>query len=167
MPRPALIWLLPDTHFNDANMLKFRPKNYEQLIIKRCRSLIAPQDTLIHLGDVIFSRPGELKTFLAQIPGKTKILVRGNHDKANDPVLTMLNLPQGCSINIHGHFHTFSFRTEEEQRHYNPTINKLLALELTNYAPVTLQSFLPNIQETPNQSAELAKQDSTPPPQTT
>jgi len=194
MPRAPQTWLLTDTHFNDENMLKFRPKNYEQLIIKRCRSLIAPQDTLIHLGDVIFSRPGELKDYLSLIPGKTKILVRGNHDKAKDswflgqgfafvadaiklgqvylthepmllpPKQTIIN---GATVNVHGHFHTFGFRTELEKLLYNPDFNKLLALELTNYAPVPLQSFVPNLEETPNQSAGVAGEDTPTTPQGT
>ena len=165
MPRPPITWLITDSHYNDPAMLKdnLRPMAYETLITKNCRKVIAPQDILIHLGDVIFQRPGELKMYLSDIPGKIKLLVRGNHDRQSDnwfigqgfnfvadairignvllthqPQLT--NLPADC-INIHGHFHNFGFRTDEEKILYNPKQHKLLALEQTNYAPVNLREF--------------------------
>ncbi len=54
-------------------------EGFGQLWINNCKRFILPQDTLIHLGDVIFYQMRKLKFLLGEIPGK-KILVKGNHD---------------------------------------------------------------------------------------
>lgn len=128
MSRPALMWLITDTHFFHKTMSKECGwiEGYEEIIIGKCVNLIAQQDTLIHLGDVIFYQMTKLKSLLDRIPGK-KILIRGNHDKktngwyerngfvfvADQIVLgyTLLShkptkdFPDGVMLNIHGHLH--------------------------------------------------------------
>lgn len=128
MARPALIWLIADTHFFHQTMSKECgwPEGYGEIIVGKCRKLIASQDTLIHLGDVIFYQMTKLKSLMERIPGK-KILVKGNHDKksngwyerngfvfvADQIVLgdtlfshaPMEHFPSGTLLNIHGHCH--------------------------------------------------------------
>jgi calcineurin-like phosphoesterase family protein len=72
-------------HFNHANIIKYedRPENFKELIIENCQKMIGENDTIIHLGDVIFSRKGELEDILKSIPG-TKHLCKGNHDGESD-----------------------------------------------------------------------------------
>lgn len=74
-------WLITDTHFNHTNMVQLcgRPENFNDVIIKHWKHLVADDDLVIHLGDVIFSRAGELTGIMAQLPGK-KVLTLGNHD---------------------------------------------------------------------------------------
>ena len=79
--RQAYTWLMSDTHFFHNKMAKECnwPENHEQVFLSRCRYLMAPQDTLIHLGDVVFYQYTKLKGMMDSFPGK-KILVMGNHD---------------------------------------------------------------------------------------
>lgn len=169
--RPAKRWLITDTHWNDPDIVNYcnRPENFGELIVKNCRKVVAPQDIVIHLGDVIFDRAGELDKYLSKIPG-TKIMVRGNHDNRpdnwyitkgfafvcdslvlGDVVLSHIPLEKfsdGVRINIHGHFHNLDFRKNDPKvaSYYNPILHKLLAMEYTNYCPVDLVDFSRNEQ---------------------
>jgi len=142
-----------------------RPKNFNELIIKNLKYIVAKQDVLIHLGDVIADKFNELKPMLDQIVCKSKILIRGNHDKKTnnwyinngfdfccdslvigDVALShkpLRILPEGVRINIHGHFHNFDFKILDKEcgDYHNPEIHKLLALEYTDYKPVNLLEF--------------------------
>lgn len=163
--RNPYTWLITDTHWN-TDFKEWRPANYGDLIVKNCRKVIAPQDILIHLGDVINDRPSELAKYLADIPGKTKILIRGNHDKNTDAwymnkgfnfvcdqmVLGDLLLshipqpiPKGIRVNIHGHFHNNPiekcFLFEPHLKEFYGSQHKLLAVENVNYSPVRLEDF--------------------------
>lgn len=162
------IWLTTDTHFNHANMIEYcgRPENYEQKIFKGL-SQIPSTDLLIHLGDIAWH--GSERThqkYIAPLKCK-KWLVKGNHDKNSNQfylangwdfvaqqivdryfgkIVVLSHIPQkdwGYDINIHGHFHN------SEWRKYEPYLTaikndkqKLLALEYTNYQPVTLKKFM-------------------------
>ncbi len=44
-------------------------------------SKIKPNDTLIHMGDVALGRTQTRKSIVSKLPGKKKILIRGNHDR--------------------------------------------------------------------------------------
>lgn len=167
MPRPVYEWIITDTHFNhkaisDSGM---RPDGFTDLVISNMRRLIAPQDFLIHLGDVIFYDAPSLKGILDSIPCR-KVLTIGNHDKQGHrwymrngfdwacDVFTqdgiayshkpLRILPDGCKINIHGHFHNNDHRSSEPQyaEFYDPAIHKKLAIEETNYCPVKIRGFL-------------------------
>src|SRR5476649_1621970 len=77
------IWIIADTHFYHENIKKFqgRPNDFNEKIIKNWNQLVAYDDVVIHLGDVIFGLDKEqrLPSLMASLPGK-KILCRGNHD---------------------------------------------------------------------------------------
>lgn len=169
MSRPAITWLITDTHFNHAAVVKEefcnRPADHGEIMIKWLRHYLTPQDTLIHLGDVIFDRAYELHTMLAQVECRSKILVRGNHDRKSnnwflnngfDFVCTMLVIdnillshkpqkhwPTGVTVNIHGHFHNTDHRSKEPEfnEFWDSKRHKLLAMEYTDYKPVKLQQF--------------------------
>lgn len=171
--RPSYIWLITDTHWNSEEAFKERrPQNYGWKIISNCSRVIAKQDTLIHLGDVIDRNLGDLQNYLSLIPGKTKILIRGNHDKQSDNwymnkgfdfVCDSLVLKQvilshipikdfssGVKYNIHGHFHNNPLeRVKEVEPHIYEFYNKekyiLVAMENTDYKPVNLDELIKGV----------------------
>jgi calcineurin-like phosphoesterase family protein len=77
------IWVIADTHFYHENIKRYqgRPDDFNQQIIRNWNKLVAYDDVVIHLGDVIFGLDKEkrLPSLMASLPGK-KILCRGNHD---------------------------------------------------------------------------------------
>src|ERR1700679_13534 len=91
--RKRKIWVLPDTHWFHDFLWKegHRPRDYNEQIINNCLRLISEEDTVIHLGDVIFARKGNLlgakdmslRDIIKNLPG-TWVLVRGNHDHESD-----------------------------------------------------------------------------------
>ena len=80
------IWLIADTHFGHRNMVKLceRPDDFEARILHAWKRIVAPTDTVIHLGDVCLCGAQEEKRWMATIKEELsgiKILVKGNHDK--------------------------------------------------------------------------------------
>ncbi len=165
MPRPSITWLITDTHFFHDEIVKHcgRPDNHLQLIMNNLRYCLAPQDLLIHLGDVIFYKYPELKAMMDSIPG-TKVLTIGNHDKKSISwymrngfafAATMFQigdvifshkpispLPSGVKLNIHGHWH--NIKHHDIPDFYNNQQYRLLAIENTDYKPVKLSEFKEN-----------------------
>jgi calcineurin-like phosphoesterase family protein len=113
---------------------------------------------VIHLGDVAFTHVN-LPEFLASLPGRPKVLVRGNHDThtvswylhagfdfacdafvqsrilfTHEPARV---LPEGCEFNIHCHLHN---TVPEGFRRYPHC--RLFSLEYTNYEPRQVEKFL-------------------------
>ncbi len=159
------IWLISDTHFYHAKMVEYcgRPINHTELIIKNWILAPAWDDLTIHLGDVIFGNSSKMKGILAQVPGK-KVLIKGNHDReslhwymengfdfacnafiyksvffTHTPAKV---LPEGTTINVHGHFHNAPTKYHDFT---TSPINKLLAIEYTDYKPVLLENFVEGI----------------------
>lgn len=83
--KPKKIWIISDTHFNHQFMINkwIRPDSYQWILLMQWHKYVGRNDTIIHLWDVIFSRPSELWWILNKLPGY-KILVKGNHDKNKD-----------------------------------------------------------------------------------
>ena len=81
-------WIITDTHFNHENIRNgklegtCRPFDYQKQILDNWNQLVAPNDLVYHLGDVIFARKEELADIMNSLNG-IKILIRGNHDKAD------------------------------------------------------------------------------------
>lgn len=92
------IWLISDTHFRHANILKFTDSNTGELIrgskfttvdemdeymIDRWNSAVKPGDKVYHLGDVAMLRTQEDETWFkknwARLNGSKRLVV-GNHD---------------------------------------------------------------------------------------
>lgn len=162
MPRPAISWLITDTHWNHDFMLQCgRPADFGEQLLKNLRHLLTPQDTLYHLGDVIFYKYPDLKEMLDSIPG-TKVLLMGNHDKKSkgwyarngfafvadmivldDIMLShkpIERLPSGVRLNVHGHWHNDDHHKRPEW--YSESTHRLLSVEVTNYKPVKLEEFV-------------------------
>lgn len=174
MAREPRVWIISDTHFNHEAIKKYceRPDNYNELIIEKLHEAqIEPHDTLIHLGDVIFSGAGTLNDFIDRMPKCTKMLIKGNHDlnkntwymkKGFDMVcdfmvvrrVVLTHIPvdmkkhfhhfHGHRFNIHGHFHNTPHRfTEPEiQKFYDTKLNFLYSPELENYKPKLFDDYV-------------------------
>jgi calcineurin-like phosphoesterase family protein len=89
----ANIWVISDTHFNHANILKFEDKlgkpcrvfsgvdEMNETMIANWNSVVKPQDKVYHLGDVLFGldKPAWLDANFKRLNGKKRLIV-GNHD---------------------------------------------------------------------------------------
>jgi calcineurin-like phosphoesterase family protein len=162
MARPAISWLTTDTHFfHDFMLGNGRPADFGERLLKNMRHLLAAQDTLYHLGDVIFYQYPKLKGMLDSIPG-TKVLLMGNHDKKSkgwfmkngfvfaadmivvDDILLshkpVEKLPSGVRMNVHGHWHHDDHHRRPEW--YSESTHRLLSVEATNYKPVKFKEFV-------------------------
>lgn len=79
-------WVISDTHFGHQNVIKYdnRPfKNaaaMDEALIKNWNSVVAPEDTIYHLGDFAFHAEDMVCGILERLNGN-KILILGNHDK--------------------------------------------------------------------------------------
>lgn len=132
--RPAKVWVISDTHFGHANILKFEPEirgHYANILehdldlVERWNSVVRPQDTVWHLGDVFFGK--DAHRILGALNGFKRVVL-GNHDAKHEDVLAqyfkrMYGVAQygGCILshvpvhpyqlenrykkNIHGHMH--------------------------------------------------------------
>ena len=82
----SYIWFTSDTHFGHGNVIRYcnRPfkDKYEmdRTIIENWNSVVKPNDTVHHLGDVSFYSATKTTEIIQRLHGK-KILIRGNHDK--------------------------------------------------------------------------------------
>lgn len=87
-------WLISDTHFGHSKILTFTDSNTGKLIrgdhfssvtemnehmVERWNSVVKPNDTVYHLGDVFFGDRNEFYQLWNRLNG-TKELIIGNHD---------------------------------------------------------------------------------------
>jgi len=165
------IYLTTDTHLGHDNMVDWcgRPENHSELILKELAKL-PTEGLLIHLGDVCIGNDEYWHDELMKSIGvyMTRVLVRGNHDHKSDswylergwdfvcdafeakyfgkkilfthkPVL----IPDHVDFNIHGHFHNSDHRSKEEEvKKLYEKRHLLLAIENTQYKPVSLEKIL-------------------------
>lgn len=86
------IFIISDTHFHHANMLKFLDLNGQHVrnfsdvnemneyMVQQWNKVVSPQDKVYHLGDVALGKDN--LSILDRLNGH-KRLVRGNHDTYN------------------------------------------------------------------------------------
>lgn len=123
------VWFISDTHFGHANIIKYcaRPfsnvEEMNQAMITRWNTVVAPEDTVFHLGDFALTPKFRQTELLAQLYG-TKHLILGNHDGSRTRMLDVgfatvarvgeyrgfylghnpISIPQGISA-LCGHVH--------------------------------------------------------------
>lgn len=76
-------WLVSDSHFLHANIVRFcnRPQDHDWLMRERWIEAVGARDTVLHLGDLTYrGRDEEVRPILGGLPGD-KYLLLGNHDK--------------------------------------------------------------------------------------
>jgi calcineurin-like phosphoesterase family protein len=74
-------WLISDTHFFHKNIVKYcnRPREHTWIIAHNWKTMVKPEDDILHLGDVFMGNSGEAKELIQTLPGN-KYFIRGNHD---------------------------------------------------------------------------------------
>lgn len=82
------VWFTSDTHFRHKNIIKYCPKSrgqfkspeeMDEAIVENWNSVVKPEDTVWHLGDVAFCGSDYLANIMGRLNG-TKELIIGNHD---------------------------------------------------------------------------------------
>lgn len=85
---PAKTWVWSDPHFGGSkNMTQFanRPEDAEQLLLERVAQAVGPDDTLLCLGDLVYSNNSWFQHMQAKhITGERKLLIAGNHDRGRN-----------------------------------------------------------------------------------
>jgi len=80
------IFFTADTHLNHTNIIRFTNRPFVDLgdmnaeIIKNWNSVVTNDDTVFHLGDVLFGNGTEALEILNRLNG-TIYLIKGNHEK--------------------------------------------------------------------------------------
>ena len=163
------VYVISDTHFGHDNIIKFEPearghykdiKEHDLDLLARWNSVVRPEDTVWHLGDVYFVRGWEV---LPHLNGK-KRLVLGNHDAKKEEVLMRhffriygvavygdcilshvpvhpYQLAHRFKKNIHGHMHSKRVllgdcKTDPDERYV------CVSVEHTDLKPVLLQHVI-------------------------
>lgn len=163
------IWVVSDTHFGHANILKYCDRPFasvaemNEAMIDNWNSVVKDNDIVYHLGDVFMSREGKV---LDRLKGR-KRLILGNHDA--DPsrddylrthfqkvmvwrmfpefglVLTHVPIHESglefkVSKNVHGHIHDkLIMKGMRGKCPDDRYIN--VSVEHINYTPVPLESL--------------------------
>lgn len=162
-------WIISDTHFGHANIIKYcnRPVEHNRIMARNWREVIHESDTVLHLGDLAVwygdTRPFWLK-FAKNLPGQ-KFMLKGNHDKGTDEFFAEYGytiVPEFIQefkgqrvlfshhpdedrlgqwdINIHGHIHNNPL-----DERYGASINrryKNVSIEVMDYKPVKLREII-------------------------
>jgi len=153
------LFIITDTHFGHKNLgekYQSRPADFETRIIRSWQQMIADEDMVLHLGDVVVGKTEDWRLIIPELPGR-KVLILGNHDKqpvrwymkngfdfcchqfywemfglrilfSHEPLFS-----EEFDLNIHGHLHLgrhLEYKCDE--RHY------LFELESSGYQPRTL-----------------------------
>ncbi len=168
----AQTFVISDTHFNHANILEFKDylgkpcrefdsvEHMNQAMMDNWVSVVGPQDTVIHCGDVLFGHDKMvwMQNNFSKLPGK-KRLVLGNHDNVKmlspffKDIQLWIDMPgfifthtplhestlaeahrfKEPKINVHGHIHT------------NPSPEgpyKCVSVEQINFTPVNIEELV-------------------------
>ncbi len=160
-------WVTSDQHWSHRNIRVYqgRPDNHFAIMRERWIASVQPEDTVLHLGDLVcFGDMEEHGDYLAGLPGR-KYLLRGNHDKpkdqwyikngftplgreplrwhdeAGDRMVCFSHEPERTSfrwdINIHGHIHNNPYWSGVPMLDY-----RNVCVEVTDYAPVRIGAVL-------------------------
>jgi calcineurin-like phosphoesterase family protein len=143
------IFIIADTHFGHKKILEFEAahrqfssiEEHDEYIVEGWNRAVGKNDTVWHLGDVLFGR--DSFKYLARLNGNKK-LVMGNHDnyplelyqqhftricggmKLRDFILTHIPIHTDqfyrFSGNIHGHMHSKSL---DDKRYINVSAENL------------------------------------------
>lgn len=160
-------WIVADTHLNHSNIILYENRPFankdemNEELIKRWNDTVAPEDTVYHLGDVVFGGKDIKEGILKRLNGY-KILRLGNHDNRtsitqwknyfdevyeddillDELCLSHYPLPSDeikkimalglIKGNVHGHVH--SQIGDLDQSKY-----KCVSVEMTDYRPIDFE----------------------------
>lgn len=84
---PHATWFMSDLHLGHDNIINYTNRPFASAshmngaLIAALHERVRPSDTLVLLGDLMFEKDtNAVDVLLRSLPGKQKILVRGNHD---------------------------------------------------------------------------------------
>ena len=179
----ARIWLTSDTHFCHKNILKYEDRPFSDTevmnteLIRRWNEVVAPEDTVIHLGDVALGPADRFYPLVGALNGH-KVLVTGNHDMkplhwynehgfdvvyehmvmlyARDRKILLTHIPrfvygENYDLHFYGHVHSKGHHGEHEGDY--PTIARngaCVCVERWNYYPVDLDKLIELCEKAPN-----------------
>jgi calcineurin-like phosphoesterase family protein len=156
-------WIISDTHFFHDNIVKYsgRPENHTELMVQNWNNVVKPDDTVLHLGDVLMGARSKWMT-IPRLRGRVEVLNSGNHDEEHKrkyieaswgwrfrpdftwqyrgwmiffshyPAMTEL-IQDIKGINVHGHIHE---KEDPSRQHINVSVERI------NYRPVWLTDLL-------------------------
>lgn len=81
-----MIHFISDTHFSHKNIIKYSSRPYEdtyamnKAMTEAWNAVVAPDDTVYHLGDFAFAKIETIEKILENLNGNIHF-VHGNHDK--------------------------------------------------------------------------------------
>ncbi len=160
------IYITSDTHFNHKTMIQQQWRKFKtttemnEFIIKQWNSVVKPEDTVYHLGDVALNK----KTYYCEhiepmLNGKI-IYIRGNHDpqsltrvehiviKFKGKMLELVHNPKDAvciwDYCLHGHLHISGNHEDifsKQPKFYNCN------LEYHKYKPKLLNEILGDLEQ--------------------
>lgn len=173
------IYVISDNHWNHEEIIKYCNRDFKDVkemnetMIKRWNSIVKPNDMVINLGDIIFTKGDSrriVKT-LNKLNGR-KILIKGNHDRksyswymyngfdfvaeraiwrlngkkilfVHDPRSISYRDYRTCNVILHGHLHDKGLFVKKRKQ--CRIVN--LSVEQINYKPMNLTSLLNKLQQ--------------------
>lgn len=178
--RPTInIYVIADNHFNHWNINRYCSRGFKDLkdmnstMIKRWNKIVRPEDLVIHLGDLVFTKGSseEIKKVINSLNGR-KILIKGNHDRKsysyyltngidfvcermiwefNKKKVLFIHSPheityndyRTCKYIIHGHSHNKGLFIHKRKQ--CRIVN--VSVENINYTPMSLITLLNKLQQ--------------------
>lgn len=153
-------WVISDTHFFHENIIKYagRPANHNDLMIENWKDVVRPEDTVLHLGDVLMGSAQRWQE-IPRLPGRVHVLKSGNHDEPHKRKyleeewgwefvaefmvpyrgwsVSFTHEPLGelapYNLNVHGHIHE---KPDPSPQHINVSVEQI------HYRPVYLRDLL-------------------------
>ena len=105
------LFFTSDTHFDHKNIIRYCNRPWEtveemnQALIDNWNSVVGPDDTVFHLGDVTFGGNTNLINYVSQLNGHI-VLIKGNHDKKLQQTICDKLFDYSCQqlrLNIEGY----------------------------------------------------------------
>jgi len=175
-----------DTHFGHANIIKYcdRPfssvEEMDEVLIQNWNSVVKPDDTVYHLGDVAFYKANEKFNSVINRLNGYKLLVMGNHDSlvqtshspfyqidfrvleitrdrvlvtcSHFPHLSWAGSHRGA-FNLHGHMHSKTPISDKTARRYD------VGVDANNYTPVAWEDIKAALDKIPSPKSKRARED--------
>lgn len=166
-------FILSDTHFSHKAEFLLKNRGFssveemDSILINNWNNVVSDNDTVFHLGDVVFQPATRTDIVLPQLKGK-KVLIMGNHDRGKylskyfDDFYSILeydififsHIPLNYTelrgrflgkINVHGHIHNGNSSYVD-----NPFTSINVNCEFINYKPIKLNDLAKTLQKRDN-----------------
>lgn len=168
-----MIYFCSDLHFSHQNIIKYcdRPwatvEEMNEALIANWNSVVKPEDTVWHLGDVAMGPKSKHPEIVARLNGH-KLLIRGNHDANHKKMVALgfeasmndatIDTPVG-KVYLR-HVPTLEFKADwhfcghvhKAWKHWKKTIVNV-GVDVRDYKPVTLEELIASVE-----TEDLAKE---------